>query len=88
MAEKYNLPNVIKEFITTHHGQGLVKYFYINYKNAHPDEEIDDAPFRYPGPNPFTREQAILMMSDTVEAASRSLRNILKRVSDFGQPTY
>ena len=73
MAEKYNLPNVIKEFITTHHGQGLVKYFYINYKNAHPDEEIDDAPFRYPGPNPWTREQAILMMCDTVEAASRSL---------------
>lgn len=73
LAEKYNLPNVIKEFITTHHGQGLVKYFYINYKNAHPDEEIDDAPFRYPGPNPWTREQAILMMCDTVEAASRSL---------------
>lgn len=73
LAEEYNLPKVIKEFITTHHGTGLVKYFYINYKNTHPDEEIDEAPFRYPGPNPTTREQAILMMSDTVEAASRSL---------------
>lgn len=73
LAEKYNLPKVIKEFITTHHGNGLVKYFYINYRNTHPGEEVDEAPFRYPGPNPSTREQAILMMSDTVEAASRSL---------------
>lgn len=73
LAEKYDLPKVIKEFIATHHGTGLVKYFYINYKNEHPDEEVDEAPFRYPGPNPTTREQAILMMSDTVEAASRSL---------------
>ncbi|WP_455083114.1 HD family phosphohydrolase [Prevotella aurantiaca] len=73
LAEKYNLPNIIKAFITTHHGMGLVKYFYINYKNEHPDEEVDEAPFRYPGPNPWTREQAILMMCDTVEAASRSL---------------
>lgn len=73
LAEKYNLPKVIQEFITTHHGKGLVKYFYINYKNAHPDKEVDEAPFRYPGPNPWTREQAILMMCDTVEAASRSL---------------
>ncbi|GAB6976858.1 HD family phosphohydrolase [Prevotella falsenii] len=73
LAEKHNLPNIIKAFITTHHGMGLVKYFYINYKNAHPDEEVDEAPFRYPGPNPWTREQAILMMCDTVEAASRSL---------------
>lgn len=74
LAERYNLPRVIKEFITTHHGAGMAKYFYINYKNAHPDEEVDEAPFRYPGPNPSTREQAILMMSDTVEAASRSLQ--------------
>ena len=73
LAEKHNLPNIIKAFITTHHGMGLVKYFYINYKNAHPEEEVDEAPFRYPGPNPWTREQAILMMRDTVEAASRSL---------------
>ena len=74
LAEKYNLPREIKEFITTHHGTGLAKYFYIHYKNEHPDEEVNEEQFRYPGPNPFTREQAILMMSDTVEAASRSLQ--------------
>ena len=73
LAEKYNLPNVIKDFILTHHGRGVTKYFYIKYKNEHPDEDIDMEKFTYPGPNPFTREQAILMMADTVEAASRSL---------------
>ena len=73
MAEKHNLPQFIKDFILTHHGEGLTKYFYIKYKNEHPDEEVDKAPFQYPGPNPFTREQAVLMMTDTVEAASRSL---------------
>ena len=73
LAEKYNLPNIIKDFITTHHGQGKTKYFYIQYKNAHPNDVIDDLLFTYPGPNPFTKEQAVLMMADTVEAASRSL---------------
>jgi putative nucleotidyltransferase with HDIG domain len=73
LADKYNLPDVIKEFITTHHGLGKTKYFYVQYKNAHQDEEVDDLLFTYPGPNPFTKEQAILMMADTVEAASRSL---------------
>ena len=73
MAEKKNLPAVITDFIRTHHGRGLAKFFYIKYKNAHPDEEVDTAPFSYPGPNPQTREQAILMMADSVEAASRSL---------------
>ena len=74
IAEQYNLPRVIKDFIATHHGTGLTKYFYITYKNEHPNEEVDPQPFTYPGPNPFTREQAILMMSDAVEAASRSLK--------------
>ena len=73
LAEKYNLPQVIKDFIATHHGLGKAKYFYIQQKNAFPDEPIDDLLFTYPGPNPFTKEQAILMMADTVEAASRSL---------------
>lgn len=73
LAEKYNLPKAVKHFITTHHGKGLTKYFYISWKNEHPDEEIDEALFRYPGPNPFTKETAILMMADSVEAASRSL---------------
>ena len=73
LAERYNLPNVIKDFIATHHGTGMTKYFYVSYKNEHPDEPVDDALFTYPGPNPFTREQAILMMADSVEAAARSL---------------
>ena len=73
MADKYNLPTVIRDFIATHHGQGKAKYFYVNYHNEHPDEPVDDLLFTYPGPNPFTREQACLMMADTVEAASRSL---------------
>lgn len=73
LAEKHNLPKVIKDFISTHHGRGLTKYFYISYKNEHPDEEVDQEKFRYPGPNPFTKEQAALMMADSVEAASRSL---------------
>ena len=73
IAEKNNIPDVIRVFIQTHHGKGLAKYFYNTYRNAHPDEEVDEKPFRYPGPNPFSLEQAILMMADAVEAASRSL---------------
>ncbi len=74
LAEKFNLPGIIKDFISTHHGTGTTKFFYIHYCNEHPDEEVDKELFQYPGPNPFTREQAILMMADTVEAASRSLK--------------
>ncbi len=74
MADKYNLPKEIRDFISTHHGQGKAKFFYIKYHNEHPDDPVDDLLFTYPGPNPFTREQAILMMADTVEAASRSLQ--------------
>lgn len=90
MAEKYNLPKIIKEFISTHHGQGKAKYFFVKYKNENPNDNIDELLFTYPGPNPFTREQAILMMADTVEAASRSLpdyteqsiRELVNRVVD------
>ena len=74
MAEKVSLPGIIKDFILTHHGTGITKYFYVKYCNAHPNEIVDKSMFQYPGPNPFTREQAILMMADTVEAASRSLK--------------
>lgn len=73
MAERNNLPSIIRDFISTHHGQGKAKYFYVKYKNENPDAEVDELLFTYPGPNPFTREQAILMMADSVEAASRSL---------------
>lgn len=73
LAEQNNLPIVIRRFIATHHGKGLAKYFYVTYCNQHPDEQVDPAPFTYPGPNPETTEEAILMMCDSVEAASRSL---------------
>ncbi len=72
-ADKQNLPKVLRDFIATHHGLGKAKFFFIRYKNDHPNEPVDELLFTYPGPNPFTREQAILMMADSVEAASRSL---------------
>ena len=73
LADKYNLPDVITGFIATHHGLGKAKYFYVKQKNEFPDEPVEDLLFTYPGPNPTTTEQAILMMADSVEAASRSL---------------
>jgi hypothetical protein len=90
LADKYNLPQVIREFISTHHGLGKTKYFYVKQKNDFPDEQVDDLLFTYPGPNPFTKEQAILMMADAVEAASRSLpdfteqsiRELVNRIID------
>ena len=75
IAKKYNLPQQLIDFIQTHHGKGKAKYFYNSYVNSHPDEEVDEADFTYPGPNPFTRETALLMMADTIEAASRSLKD-------------
>ena len=73
LAEKHHLPEAIKDFIRTHHGKSQAKYFYISYKNEHPGEEVDEAMFTYPGPEPHSMEMAILMMADVVEAASRSL---------------
>lgn len=74
-ADKSKLPQVIRDFITEHHGRGKAKYFYTTYCKAHPDEEVDPAPFTYPGPNPRSRETSLLMMADAVEAASRSLKD-------------
>lgn len=71
MAARHKLPKVIRDFISEHHGRGLTKYFYTMALKENPD--TDPEPFRYPGPNPQTRETAILMMADAVEAASRSL---------------
>jgi len=73
IAQKYNVPQQIIDFIETHHGTSMPKYFYVSWKNANPGKEANEADFRYPGPNPFTREQAIMMMADAVEASSRSL---------------
>lgn len=74
LAEQYKLPNILREFITSHHGLGKVRYFLTQHINDHPNDTIDEKPFTYPGPNPRTREQAILMMADAVEATSRSLK--------------
>lgn len=74
LAERAGLPAVIRSFISEHHGAGMAKYFYITYCNNHPGEEVDKAPFSYPGPNPRSRETSVLMMADAVEAASRSLK--------------
>lgn len=74
IAEKAALPKDVINFIRTHHGRGKAKYFYNSFKNQYPDREIDEEAFTYPGPNPFSKETAVLMMADSVEAASRSLK--------------
>ncbi|MDR2041498.1 MAG: HDIG domain-containing protein [Tannerella sp.] len=73
MAEKASLPKAVIDFIRTHHGMGKTKYFYHSFRNAFPDTPVDEKLFTYPGPNPFSKETALLMMADSVEAASRSL---------------
>lgn len=73
IARRNHLPEVVINFITTHHGTSLVRYFYNTYCNAHPNEKVDESLFRYPGTKPSTKEGAILMMADAIEARSRSL---------------
>ena len=75
IARKNHLPEVVINFITTHHGTSLVRYFYNTYCNAHPEEKVDEALFRYPGSKPTTKEAAILMLADAIEARSRSLND-------------
>lgn len=75
LATKAKLPTVIQDFIKQHHGCGKAKYFYISQCQKHPDEVVDETPFTYPGPNPTTKETSLLMMADSVEAASRSLKD-------------
>ena len=74
MGKKHKLPNQIIDFIKTHQGTLRVEYFYRMYKSKFPNEEIDISKFTYPGPRPFSKETAVLMMADSVEAASRSLK--------------
>ena len=74
MAKKAKLPQVLIDFITTHHGTTRVEYFYRNQKNQEPDREFDESLFRYPGPNPVSKEQTILMLADSIEAACKSLK--------------
>ena len=73
IAEDADLPKVIKDLIAQHHGKGVTRYFYYKAREARPDKEVDKAPFTYPGPNPQTKEAAILMMADACEAATKSL---------------
>jgi putative nucleotidyltransferase with HDIG domain len=74
LGKKAKLPKDVIRFIETHHGCGTAKYFYRTWCNAHPDETPDMSLFSYPGPDPETKEEAILMMSDSIEAASKSLK--------------
>ena len=75
IAEKNNIPQAIIKFIQTHHGKGKAKYFYNSFRNQFPDDTVDEEAFTYSGDNPETKETAILMMADAVEAASRSLKD-------------
>lgn len=91
LAEKNGLPESVKEFIRTHHGNGVARYFYVKQQQLTPDTDVNTADFSYPGPNPQTKETAILMMADAVEAASRSLKeiteesisNLVEKIIDF-----
>ena len=73
MAQKYKLPAPIIEFIETHHGTTKAKYFYIKHKQENPGKKIDESTFIYPGPLPKSKEAAVVMLVDGIEAASRSL---------------
>lgn len=75
MAKEARLPEVIIDLIRTHHGTTMVEYFFRNQKKDFPDKEFDESLFQYPGPKPRTKEEAILMMADSLEAASKSLKN-------------
>lgn len=74
MAKKNLLPDVVIDFIRTHHGTTRVDYFYNTFVKNNPDKLVDEGIFRYPGPVPFSKETAVLMMADSVEAASRTLK--------------
>ncbi len=74
IAKKNNLPDALIDFIRTHHGTTKAQYFYLSFLKNFPDQEVDESIFQYPGPIPFSKETAVLMMADSVEAASRSLK--------------
>ncbi|BDU82968.1 HD family phosphohydrolase [Clostridium perfringens] len=74
LAKEYNLPKTIHDFIVTHHGETLVKYFYLTVKNnSENPEEVKEEDFKYPGPKPMSKEQGIVMLADSTEAAVRSI---------------
>lgn len=78
IARKHNLPVQLIDFIRTHHGTTKVQYFYRSYIRKYPENMVETNKFSYPGPKPFSREMAILMMADSVEAASRSMKDVTR----------
>lgn len=73
MAIKNHLPKVLQRFIVTHHGTTRVEYFYIKQMNEFPDKPFDESVFRYPGPKPYSKEETIFMLSDSLEATAKSM---------------
>jgi putative nucleotidyltransferase with HDIG domain len=82
LASKYKIPKPIVDFIYTHHGTGMVKYFYTKYVNENNGDVSDMSKFTYPGPAPFSKETSVLMMADAVEAASRTIKEYNKESID------
>lgn len=82
LARSYHLPAEVQDFIRTHHGTTYTGYFYAKELERHPDGDFDTTRFRYPGPRPYSRETAVVMIVDTVEAALRSLKNHTKESTD------
>ena len=73
-ARKHNLPKLLVDFIRTHHGTRKVEYFYLRHIKESPEEKVDESKYTYPGPRPFSKETGVMMMADSVEAASRSIK--------------
>ena len=82
LARRYHLPSEVQDFIRTHHGTTNTGYFYAKELERHPDGNFDKSLFRYPGPRPYSRETAVVMIVDTVEAACRSLKVHSKEATD------
>ena len=82
LARRYHLPSEVQDFIRTHHGTTYTGYFYAKELECHPDGNFDKSLFRYPGPRPYSRETAVVMIVDTVEAACRSLKVHSKEATD------
>ncbi len=82
LARKNKLPEAVVDFIRTHHGTTMVQYFYKSFLSKYPEADVDMKKFSYPGPKPMSKETAIVMMADSVEAASRSLKTITEETID------
>lgn len=82
LAGRYKLPTEVRDFIRTHHGTTVTGYFYAKEKERHQGDDFDATPFRYPGPRPYSRETAVVMIVDTVEAACRSLKDHTREATD------